>query len=427
MTISNAAQETKSSPWVEAHEALSRLAKARALADAEEGRWLLAAMRTAVHVHLGFGSFGEYVERLFGYGRRCTQEKLRVAEMLEGLPVLARALEAGALNWSAVRELTRVAVRETEGAWLEVARGKSVRQLEELVAGKRVGDSPESPSDPTASHHVLRFEVEADTFALFRQAVAELRRGSDSALTDDAVLLEMARRVLGGPLDQGRASYQIAVIVCGACGRASQDANGEVVAVGPEIVAMASCDGQHIGSLSARPANDGSPRVGTPMRAHVGARAKQNVPPAVPRAVLRRDGGCCRVPGCRNATFVDVHHIELRSEGGAHALDNLVTVCGAHHRALHRGELSVEGDMASGVCFRHADGTRYGEVGEPRAVEMAAKLFGALRNLGFCEKEVRRVLAELGQVEELRQARGEVWLRWALQRLTRPAVEYVMR
>src|SRR5688572_6112158 len=91
--------QAESSAWGRAHEALSRLAKARAVADAEEGRWLLAALRSAAHVHLGFATFGEYIERLFGYGRRCTQEKLRVAEALEALPVLARALEEGALTW----------------------------------------------------------------------------------------------------------------------------------------------------------------------------------------------------------------------------------------------------------------------------------------------------------------------------------------
>ena len=62
------------------------------------GRWLLAALRSATHVHLGFGSFSEYIERLFGYRLRSTQEKLRVAEALEGLPVVAEALEGGSLN-----------------------------------------------------------------------------------------------------------------------------------------------------------------------------------------------------------------------------------------------------------------------------------------------------------------------------------------
>src|SRR3954447_23310353 len=132
------------SEWVVAHEALSRLARERAAADAEEGRWLLAALRSAAHAHLGYGSFGEYAERLFGYKPRSTQEKLRVAEALEELPAIAQALETGELNWSAARELTRVAVAETESDWLGVAHGKTVHQLEALVAGKCQGDKPSS-------------------------------------------------------------------------------------------------------------------------------------------------------------------------------------------------------------------------------------------------------------------------------------------
>ena len=77
-------------------------------------------------------------------GPRTTQEKLRVAEGIEELPAIAQALASGMLNWSAVRELTRVAVPETESAWLDAARGKTVHQLEALVAGKSPGDEPSS-------------------------------------------------------------------------------------------------------------------------------------------------------------------------------------------------------------------------------------------------------------------------------------------
>src|SRR6187399_2965627 len=215
--------------WVRAHTALSRLAQERAAADADEGRWLLAARRSAAHVHLGFGSFGEYIERLFGYTRRTLQEKLRVAEALEELPSLAHALETGSLGWSAARELTRVAVAETEQEWLEVARGKTLRQLEELVSGKRPGDEPSAPVLPSAGRRVLRFEVEPETFALFREALTTLRRRSGEAWEDDSALLEMARQVLGGPQDDGRASYQIAVTVCPSCGSGQQHASGELV------------------------------------------------------------------------------------------------------------------------------------------------------------------------------------------------------
>jgi len=196
--------DRKQKDWVRAHAALSRLARERAQADAEEGHWLLVALRAAAHMHLGFGSFAEYVERLFGYKPRSTQEKLRVAEALEGLPGIARALEDGSLNWSGVRELTRVAVAQTEREWLEVARGKTVHQLEALVAGKAPGDKPCSPSHGSARPHVLRFEVAPETLALFREAMNQLRRSSGSRLDDDSALLLMARHLLGGPSDEGR-------------------------------------------------------------------------------------------------------------------------------------------------------------------------------------------------------------------------------
>jgi hypothetical protein len=70
--MNSAAVGPTTSDWRTAHEALSRLARQRAAADAEEGRWLLAAQRAAAHVHLGFGCFAEYAERLFGYSPRST-------------------------------------------------------------------------------------------------------------------------------------------------------------------------------------------------------------------------------------------------------------------------------------------------------------------------------------------------------------------
>ena len=93
------------SDWVRAHSALTRLARERAAADADEGRWLLVAWRSGAHIHLGYGSFSEYVERLLGYSPRATREKLRVAEALESLPLSARALDvvgaAAPLWWGA--------------------------------------------------------------------------------------------------------------------------------------------------------------------------------------------------------------------------------------------------------------------------------------------------------------------------------------
>src|SRR5262245_47770513 len=102
--------------------------------DFEEGRWLRAALAAGVHVRLGLGSFAEYVERLFGYAPRVTHEKLRVAEALERLPQLTQALRDGAVTWSSARELSRVATAETEQVWLDCAKNRTVREVEQLVS-----------------------------------------------------------------------------------------------------------------------------------------------------------------------------------------------------------------------------------------------------------------------------------------------------
>jgi 5-methylcytosine-specific restriction endonuclease McrA len=466
--------------WVQAHAALSRLAHERAALDAEEGRWLLCAWRSAAHVHLGYGSFAQYIERLFGYKPRTTQEKLRVAEALETLPRLARALEAGALSWCAARELTRVAVPETEPSWLDAARGKTLRELETLVASKAPGDAPDAPAPEPPRSRVLRFEVAADTFATFREAMLRLQRLAGRSLDDDALLLQMARHVLSGPRDDGRSSYQISLSVCGACGCGAQQAGGELVPIEAAVVAMATCDAQQlaervsgVGELRAanenarldadaiagaqggahdafavpsadessatrrssdhahvgaqcRPVSTATPSVAActtpPTRtarsdAHPRPRAKQSIPPALRRAVLTRDRHRCRVPGCTHATFVDVHHVQPRSEGGRNEASNLVVLCSAHHRATHRGGLLLHREREGAFTFRHPDGAAYGSPTAPRLVDAHAKVFAALRHLGFRESEVKTVLGELRADAELDGTSVEQLLREALCRI----------
>jgi hypothetical protein len=392
--------------WVQAHGALSRLAQERAALDVEEGRWLLCALRSAAHVHLGYGSFAQYIERLFGYKPRTTQEKLRVAEALERLPRLARALEGAALSWSAARELTRVAVTDTEAAWLDIARGKTLRELEVLVASKVPGDAPDAPTFELPCSRVRRFEVAADTFATFREAMQRLQRLAGGSLDDDAVLLAMARHVLGGPRDVGRSSYQVVLSVCGACGSGAQRAGGELVPVDAAVVGMAACDAQHLGELRAanenasggaepssdestgsrqssnhahvgvrsQPVSDGTTgALQTARAARPSPRAKQSIPPALRRAVLVRDRHRCRVPGCTHATFVDVHHVQPRSEGGRHEASNLLVLCSGHHRATHRGELLIQRQHDGAFTFRHADGAAYGTPIVPRLVDVHAR------------------------------------------------------
>jgi hypothetical protein len=395
--------------WQVAHAALLEISRERAGLDFEEGRWLVAAYRAEVHRRLGYGSFPEYAERLFGYKPRVTYEKLRVAGALEQLPELSRGLREGELSFSQVRELTRVATPETEKTWAESAKNRTCRELEKLVRGRRPGALPDSPAEPELLRQVLRFEVSSETFACFREAVAKLRREAGEHLDDDATLLLLARHVLGGPIDDGRASYQVALDICEDCQRARQSADGEEVEVSSTIFDMARCDAQLLPKTHVGTTPESSP-----------VRATQEVPPATRRAVLRRDHHRCRVPGCEHATWVDVHHVWPRAAGGSHDANNLVTLCGAHHRAIHEGTLQVEGSSDAQLEFLHADGTRYGARPAASVVSVQTRAFQALCDLGFGERDARRALTRC--LEELEpEASLEVVVRRCLELLTERA------
>src|SRR5215468_12002136 len=203
--------------WCTVDRALRNIALRRAALDADKARWLREAEGLEIWHPLGMVSAQDYLERVLGYAPRTACDRLRVARALGDLPELTAALAGGALPFSAVRELTRVATPATEAAWIAAATGKNLRQIEELVADHRPGDRPNDPPDPAARMRVVRFELSAETFALMRQARTVLDDEHGTNLPDDAFVAALC----GGVLDDvpvpepseptGRAKYQIAV------------------------------------------------------------------------------------------------------------------------------------------------------------------------------------------------------------------------
>ncbi|MDZ7769562.1 MAG: DUF222 domain-containing protein [Woeseiaceae bacterium] len=84
-------------------------------------------------------------------------------------------------------------------------------------------------------------------------------------------------------------------------------------------------------------------------------RKSRVVPAAIRRALWARDRGC-RFPGCGRKRFVDAHHIEHWSNGGETGLDNLMLLCGEHHRLVHEGGFHIEKDYRDAWFFRRSDG-----------------------------------------------------------------------
>src|SRR5690606_13469277 len=79
---------------------------------------------------------------------------------------------------------------------------------------------------------------------------------------DDMLLLEIARRALGGPVEEGRGSYQVAVSRCEVCTATGIDAGGESHVVGDEVAEMIACDSQEVGNVDEALASSDRPHVG---------------------------------------------------------------------------------------------------------------------------------------------------------------------
>jgi hypothetical protein len=420
------------------HRRLKRIVNARGALDAQEAAALREAQSTKMWRHFGCSSLVDYMERQMGYTARTALERLRVANAIEELPVIADAIDQGSLSFSGARELTRIVTPETQQAWLDAAEDKSSRQIEEMVRGHKPGDMPTDAPDPALRTKVLRFEVKLATAALERQAKKKLEKERGERLDDDAFVRALFLRVLEGtdgraesgandegpnvegydvegpnvegpnvnadaatmPTKRGRADgrsrYQIAVTICRECKRGWHDVGGECAELSPAAIECAQCDGRDIGSID-------DDKI---------YRAKQKIPPAVRRKVFARDRHRCAVPGCRS-TNLDVHHILQLTNGGKHELSNLITLCEAHHLALHEGALVLHG-VPPNVTFTRRPNNNFKVA--TRAVELAA----ALRKLGYRADEVK------GAVSATRAHVGsydlpiEQWIEIALSRYPRP-------
>ncbi len=195
---------------------------------------------------------------------------------------------------------------------------------------------------------VLRGELDAEGGALLKTAIDALshgmRRGetrSGSQRRADA-LVDLAALQLraGDHRDVHGQRPHLTVTVSAETLRSGGDAApAELAGVGPIHPATArriACDAARTLVTVASPADAAAVTAPSTreMPLSVG-RATRTVPAHIRTALQLRDQGC-RFPGCdRPPAWTDGHHVIHWSDGGPTELENLVSLCRPHHRAVH--------------------------------------------------------------------------------------------
>ena len=286
-----------------------------------------------------------------GLTPRTAREHVRIARRLRELPRIRAAFRLGQLSFAKVRALTRIAEPESEEELLELALHMTAAQLERAVrAYRRVTTEEAVAVQENAYFHwywaedgslVLEGRLAPEDGAVFLRALDAAReRGSAEPQTTNAdALVAMAEAGLSDTKRSGGERYQVVVHVDQ---EALEEGGCEVdegPSLAPETARRLACDASVVQIKE---------RAGKPLSV---GRKTRSIPPALRRALKRRDRGC-RFPGCENHRFVDAHHIRHWAHGGETKLDNLVLLCRRHHRLVHEGGYSVERLPGEGLRFR---------------------------------------------------------------------------
>jgi hypothetical protein len=395
--------------WMRLHGEMKSATRRRCAWDAEHARHLREAEAMQLWNHFGYISILEYLEREHGIEPRTAHDRLRVAHALGDLPMLEAELEEGALQYSHIKELTRVVTPENEDEWITAARGKTCAQVQAMVAGRKKGDGPDDPDQPDLRLRTFTVEMTPQMEAIYRTRRVELETELGHRLDD----IELWRLILerSGECREG-ASTPAQISLCVHCERGWQDGAGRPAELEPAEIARARCDADHLGSVEGEP-----------------GRKTTTLTPKKRARIIARDQHRCAVPGCRSARNLDVHHIEHQEDGGGHEDENLVTLCSGHHRMHHRGVLAIEGRAPDGVRFtwRRDDecahvGTNQSHCGAARlkTAALRAQARDALVGLGW-----RSGIASSAVTDAMELLGGEpsieVVIREALRRCPRPA------
>jgi Domain of unknown function (DUF222) len=298
----------------------------------------------------------------------------QVGARLSQLPRLAEGLSNGDVSFDQVRAVVEVARPETEHAFVAQASECSVRQLAEL-ARSEPHPQPTRTSEREHETRSVRFNDTCRTMTaqLPAEAYAEVRAGLeatarripsdgetrwDQRLADALVVsVRSGVRRSGRPAptakrDSASAKEQEGVpspylVVAHVPLETLTDEESELAGelehrglIDAVVARRLACDATLVVALD----DD----VGHTMYE---GRARRDPTPTQRRELWRRDRHC-RFPGCRNATFVNPHHVRWwQRDRGKTDLDNLALLCEHHHGLVHSKAWRLEGDANGELRF----------------------------------------------------------------------------
>jgi len=108
--------------------------------------WIMEMDERKLYKDFGCSNIFQYATRYLSLGEHTIAEILRTGKALAQLPLLSEAYDKGQISSTHIREISRVAVPETEQFWYEAAKKSTTHQIEKMVAFTPRGGLPATNS-----------------------------------------------------------------------------------------------------------------------------------------------------------------------------------------------------------------------------------------------------------------------------------------
>jgi len=339
----------------------------------------------------GINSCAHWLNAFCGVNMGAARERVRVAHALPALPKISAEFREGKVSYSKVRAMTRAATPENEDVLLNIARHGTANQVEKLVRHYRRYQRIEKLKEENIRFAQRRFSLrqdDDDTWVISGRLTAEqgvlLQKALDLGLEqlfqeqknvpDEVEAQQEASHPVSESFSnsfEARRSDALARMAEAFIANTNSQANGgdaclvnihtdvdTLMADGEGATSQTEDGGRVSAETSRRLACDASvvhwldTHKGEPLSI---GRKSRTVPPAIRRALQRRDKGC-RFPGCTCTRFVDAHHIHHWADGGETSMENLVLLCRRHHRLVHEEGYGIQVGAFGEITFTLPDG-----------------------------------------------------------------------
>jgi hypothetical protein len=347
---------------------LSHLFSGLAVFHAQICEWLIDVDLSQQFLADGARDLPQWISARFGLRHSTAAQLTQVARRLEDLPLLRERFAAGEMSLDQVDAISRLATPETEEAVIGVCLGWSNAALDRAARRAR----PPSTEDALDAIRERWLSIQYTLDGMRGHMNADLP-GADMLMVEEAVRIRADRippnpetghfdayqaRMADGLVelattsgDETIPSLQVTVFADLESLTEDPDTTGVAELSGGPVIASEtarrlSCDG-----IIECVITDHGRVLG------IGRRSRL-IPAWLRRQLWFRDGGC-RFPGCPERHFLHVHHRKHWADLGPTDLDNLILLCGYHHRFVHEHGWKIVVDREGRPIFIRPDGTVY--------------------------------------------------------------------